>query len=184
MRASAVAQNSKRSSDRCHQTWSHFKLSCGNLEERVRVRNFGRFKLSALETNQSLFLSDSRRTKLETCTIKNPLYKCSPQHAYGAQEIAMPWPDFIGYIQSLIEFDLKFPANAKLVTRIIAQDELLKKQAQYENSHLNLERLRQQTNLRFHQSNIRCFNAFLTHYSSVAQSYGSQTNQIISFNSW
>ena len=118
------------------------QLSCGNLEGRVHVKNFGSFKLSVLETNQSLFLSGSRRTNLESCTIAIPLDTYSPQHVYRAQGITMPCLGFTGYNQCLIDFDLKLPAKAKLATTIIPQEELLTRQAEYANCHLILERFK------------------------------------------
>ncbi len=149
------------------------QLSCGNLEGRVHVKNFGIFKLSILETNQSLFLSGSRRTKLESCTIAIPLDTYSPQHVYRAQGIAMPWPGFIGYNQCLIDFDLKLPVKAKLATLIIAKEELLKRQAKYANSLLSLERFKTTNQLEVspeqYQKLRQCLDALLKRDSETWQ---------------
>ena len=93
------------------------QLSSGLLKGRVQVWGFGGFRLNLLTTNQSLFMSGARRP--EPCTLAIPLDPSKCDGAYKAQGISMPWPGLMGYNRSLIDFDLKLPAGARLATVVI-----------------------------------------------------------------
>ena len=73
--------------------------------------------MNLLSTNQTLFLSGARRP--EPCTLAIPLDPSKCDGAYQAQGISMPWPGLMGYNRSLIDFDLKLPAGARLATVVI-----------------------------------------------------------------
>ena len=64
--------------------------------------------MNLLTTNQSLFISGSRRP--EPCTLALSLDPSECDGAFKAQGISMPWPGLMGYNRSLIDFDLKLPA--------------------------------------------------------------------------
>ena len=73
--------------------------------------------MNLLTTNQSLFLSGARRP--EPCTLAIPLDPSKCDGAYKAQGISMPWTGLMGYNRSLVDFDLKLPAGARLATVVI-----------------------------------------------------------------
>ena len=93
------------------------QLSSGLLKGRVQVWGLDGFLLNLLTTNQSLFLSGARRP--EPCTLAIPLDQSKCDEAYQAQGISMPWTGLMGYNRSLIDFDLKLPAGARLATVVI-----------------------------------------------------------------
>ena len=93
------------------------QLSSGLLKGRVQAWGFDSFRLNLLTTNQTLFLSGARRP--EPCTLAIPLDPSKCDGAYQAQGISMPWPGLMGYNRSLIDFDLKLPAGARLATVVI-----------------------------------------------------------------
>ena len=96
------------------------QLSCGLLKGRVQAWGFDGFRLNLLNTNQTLFLSGSRRP--EPCTLALPLEPSESDGVYRAQGISMPWPGLMGYNRSLIDFDLKLPAGAQLATVVISKE--------------------------------------------------------------
>ena len=96
------------------------QLSSGLLKGRVQAWGFDGFRLNLLNTNQTLFLSGSRRP--EPCTLALPLEPSEGNGAYKAQGISMPWPGLMGYNRSLIDFDLKLPAGAQLGTVVISKE--------------------------------------------------------------
>ena len=81
------------------------------------------FRLNLLTTNQTLFLSGARRP--EPCTLALALDPTESDGAYKAQGISMPWPGLMGFNRSLIDFDLKLPAGARLTTVVINKAALL-----------------------------------------------------------
>ena len=93
------------------------QLSSGPLKGRVQAWGFEGFRLNLLRTNQTLFLSGSRRPEL--CTIAFPLDPSEVEVTYKAQGISMPWAGLIGYNRGLADFDLKLPAGAQLATVVI-----------------------------------------------------------------
>ena len=95
------------------------QLSCGALKGRVQAWGFDGFRLNLLNTNQTLFLSGSRRAG--TCTLTLPLDQAETDTDYRAQGITMPWPGLMGYNRDLIDFDLKLPAGAQLATVVISK---------------------------------------------------------------
>ena len=95
------------------------QLSCGPLKGRVQAWGFDGFRLNLLNTNQTLFLSGSRRAG--ACTLTLPLDQAETDTDYRAQGITMPWPGLMGYNRGLIDFDLKLPAGAQLATVVISK---------------------------------------------------------------
>ena len=95
------------------------QLSSGVLKGRVQAWGFDGFRVNLLNTNQTLFLSGSRRP--ERCTMALPLNPSEGDGAYKAQGVTMPWPGLMGYNRGLIDFDLKLPAGAQLATVVISK---------------------------------------------------------------
>ena len=93
------------------------QLSSGLLKGRVQAWGFDGFRLNLLSTDQTLFLSGARRP--EPCTLAIPLDPSKCDGAYQAQGISMPWTGLMGYNRSLVDFDLKLPAGARLATVVI-----------------------------------------------------------------
>ena len=104
------------------------QLSCGRLKGRLQAWGFDGFRLNLLNTNQTLFLSGSRRH--EPCTLALPLNPSEGEVGYKAQGISMPWPGLMGYNRGLIDFDLKLPAGAQLATVVISKAAWLDRHAQ------------------------------------------------------
>ena len=104
------------------------QLSCGALKGRVQAWRFDGFRLNLLWTNQTLFLSGSRRA--EACTLALPLNPSEGYRAYKAQGVIMPWPGLMGYNRCLIDFDLKLPAGAQLATVVISKPAWLDRHGQ------------------------------------------------------
>ena len=104
------------------------QLSFGRLKGRVQAWGFDGFRMNLLRTNQTLFLSGSRRP--EPCTLALPLDPSESEMTYQAQGISMPWPGLMGYNRGLIDFDLKLPAGAQLATVVISKATWLDRHAQ------------------------------------------------------
>ena len=104
------------------------QLSSGLLKGRVKGWGFDGFRLNLLQTNQTLFLSGSRRP--EPCTLSFPLNPLEGDATYKAQGISMPWPGLMGYNRGLVDFDLKLPAGARLATVVISKATWLDRHAQ------------------------------------------------------
>ena len=104
------------------------QLSCGPLKGRVQAWGFDGFRLNLLNTNQTLFLSGSRRAG--ACTLTLPLDQAETDTDYKAQGITMPWPGLMGYNRGLIDFDLKLPAGAQLATVVISKAAWLERHGQ------------------------------------------------------
>ena len=118
------------------------QLSSGILKGRVQAWGFDGFRLNLLNTNQTLFLSGSRRP--EHCTLAFPLNPSEDDGTYKAQGVTMPWPGLMGYNHGLIDFDLKLPAGARLATVVLSKAAWLNRHAQ-KGEPLMLQRY-QQTN--------------------------------------
>ena len=118
------------------------QLSSGILKGQVQAWGFDGFRLNLLNTNQSLFLSGSRRP--EPCTLAILLNQSEGNATYKAQGIAMPWPGLMGYNRNLVDFDLRVPAGAQLATVVISKAAWLNHHAQ-KGEPLMLQRW-QQTN--------------------------------------
>ena len=99
------------------------QMSRGPLQGRLRVFQLGAIRFNLLETNQSLFLSGTRRPK--PCTVAIPLEKPDASSPYRAQGIPVEWPALMGYNRHLTDFDLKVPAGSRLATVVIGKDVLL-----------------------------------------------------------
>ena len=95
------------------------QLSSGLLKGRIQAWGFDGFRLNLLNTNQTLFLSGSRRP--EPCTLALALDRSEGEVSYKAQGISMPWAGLMGYNRGLIDFDLKLPAGAQLATVVISK---------------------------------------------------------------
>ena len=95
------------------------QLSSGPLKGRVQAWGYDGFRLNLLNTNQTLFLSGSRRAG--ACTLAIPVDPAEVDGGYRAQGITMPWPGLMGYNRGLIDFDLKLPAGATLATVVISK---------------------------------------------------------------
>ena len=114
------------------------QMSRGPLQGRLRVFQLGAIRFNLLETNQSLFLSGTRRPK--PCTVAIPLDKPHASSPYQAQGIPVEWPALMGYNRHLTDFDLKLPAGARLATVVIGKDVLLEQLERRGGSKRTLER--------------------------------------------
>ena len=99
------------------------QMSHGPLQGRLRIFHLGAIRFNLLETNQSLFLSGTRRPK--PCTVAVPLEPTKASSPYRAQGIPMAWPGLMGYNRHLTDFDLRIPAGARLATIVIGKEILL-----------------------------------------------------------
>ena len=93
------------------------QLSCGPTQGRLRVYGLRRFRVSILETSQTLFLSGQRRS--DRLTLAFELGSTCDLTALRAQGAAMPWPGFLGFNQELTDFDLCLPAGSQLTTLLL-----------------------------------------------------------------
>ena len=121
------------------------QMSCGPLQGRLRSFHLGALRFNLLETNQSLFLSGSRRPK--PCTVAIPIEKTQPSTPYRAQGIPVNWPSFMGYNRYLSDFDLKVPAGTKLATVVIGKEGFLEQLERREDRQLTLKRWEQTNQL-------------------------------------
>ena len=114
------------------------QLSRGPLLGRLRSFHLGAIRFNLLETNQSLFLSGTRRPK--PCTVAIPLEKPQTSSPYRAQGIPVEWPALMGYNRHLTDFDLRLPAGARLATIVIGKEVLLEQLDRHSGSQRTLER--------------------------------------------
>ena len=114
------------------------QMSRGPLQGRLRVFQLGAIRFNLLETNQSLFLSGTRRPK--PCTMAIPLEKAQASSTYRAQGIPVAWPALMGYNRHLTDFDLKVPAGARLATIVIGKEVLLEQLERRGGSERTLDR--------------------------------------------
>ena len=114
------------------------QLSRGPLLGRLRSFHLGAIRFNLLETNQSLFLSGTRRPK--PCTVAIPLDEPQPSSPYRAQGIPVEWPALMGYNRQLTDFDLRLPAGARLATIVIGKEVLLEQLDRRGGSQRTLER--------------------------------------------
>ena len=124
------------------------QLSRGPLLGRLRNFHLGAIRFNLLETNQSLFLSGTRRPK--PCTVAIPLEKTQASSPYRAQGIPVAWPALMGYNRNLTDFDLKVPADARLATVVIDKETFLEKMECRGRSQLTLERWESTNQLELH----------------------------------
>ena len=115
------------------------QLTQGPLLGRLRSFHLGAIRFNLLETNQSLFLSGTRRPK--PCTVAIPLEKPQGTSPYRAQGIPVEWPALMGYNRHLTDFDLRLPAGARLATIVIGKEVLLEQLNRRGGSQRALERL-------------------------------------------
>ena len=114
------------------------QLSRGALLGRLRRFHLGAIRFNLLETNQSLFLSGTRRPK--PCTVAIPLDEPQALSPYRAQGIPVEWPALMGYNRHLTDFDLRLPAGARLATIVIGKEVLLNQLDRRGGSQRTLER--------------------------------------------
>ena len=114
------------------------QLSRGPMLGRLRSFHLGAVRLNLLETNQSLFLSGTRRPK--PCTVAIPLEEPQASSPYRAQGIPVEWPALMGYNRHLTDFDLRLPAGARLATIVIGKEVLLNQLDRHGGSQRTLER--------------------------------------------
>ena len=114
------------------------QLSRGPLLGRLRSFHLGAIRFNLLETNQSLFLSGTRRPK--PCTVAIPLEEPQATSHYRAQGIRVEWPALMGYNRHLTDFDLRLPAGARLATIVIGKEVLLEQLDRRGGSQRTLER--------------------------------------------
>jgi len=114
------------------------QLSRGPLLGRLRSFHLGAIRFNLLETNQSLFLSGTRRPK--PCTVAIPLEEPQASSPYRAQGIPVEWPALMGYNRHLTDFDLRLPAGARLATIVIGKEVLLEQLDHRGGSQRTLER--------------------------------------------
>ena len=114
------------------------QLSRGPLLGRLRSFHLGAIRFNLLETNQSLFLSGTRRPK--PCTVAIPLEEPQATSRYRAQGIRVEWPALMGYNRHLTDFDLRLPAGARLATIVIGKEVLLEQLDRRGGSQCTLER--------------------------------------------
>lgn len=114
------------------------QLSRGTLQGRLRVFSLDKVRFNLLETNQSLFLSGTRRPK--PCTVSIPLEEAQTSSPYRAQGIPVAWPALMGYNRHLTDFDLKVPAGARMATIVIGKEVLLDRLDRRGGSQRTLER--------------------------------------------
>ena len=114
------------------------QMSRGPLHGRLRIFHLGAIRFNLLETNQSLFLSGTRRPK--PCTMAVPLELTKASSPYRAQGIPVAWPALMGYNRHLTDFDLKVPAGARLATIVIGKETLLEQLDRREENQHTLER--------------------------------------------
>ena len=114
------------------------QLSRGPLLGRLRSFHLGAIRFNLLETNQSLFLSGTRRPK--PCTVAIPLDEHQASSPYRAQGIPVEWPALMGYNRHLTDFDLRLPAGARLATIVIGKEVLLEQLDRRGGSQRTLER--------------------------------------------
>ena len=117
---------------------SALQLSQGSLQGRLQIINLGSCRLTLLETNQTMFLSGTRRPL--PCTIAIPLSDPQPADPIRAQGVDMPWPGLMGYNHQLHDFDLRLPANTPLASVIISKEHLHERHQQCKAGDLPLER--------------------------------------------
>ena len=114
------------------------QMSRGPLLGRLRSFHLGAIRFNLLETNQSLFLSGTRRPK--PCTVAIPLEEPQASSPYRAQGIPVEWPALMGYNRHLTDFDLRLPAGARLATIVIGKEVLLEQLDRRGGSQRTLER--------------------------------------------
>jgi len=114
------------------------QMSRGPLLGRLRSFHLGAIRFNLLETNQSLFLSGTRRPK--PCTVAIPLEELQATSPYRAQGIPVEWPALMGYNRHLTDFDLRLPAGARLATIVIGKEVLLEQLDRRGGSQRTLER--------------------------------------------
>ena len=114
------------------------QMSPGPLQGRLRSFHLGAVRCNLLETNQSLFLSGTRRPK--PCTVAIPLEEPQASSLYRAQGISVEWPALMGYNRHLTDFDLRLPAGARLATIVIGKEVLLEQLNHRGGSQRTLER--------------------------------------------
>jgi len=114
------------------------QMSRGPLKGRLRSFHLGADRFNLLETNQSLFLSGTRRPK--PCTVAVPLEELQASSPYQAQGIPVEWPAVMGYNRHLTDFDLRLPAGARLATVVIGKETLLEQLERRGDRKLTFER--------------------------------------------
>ncbi|AII44756.1 hypothetical protein KR100_15545 [Synechococcus sp. KORDI-100] len=128
------------------------QLSHGPLQGRLRIVALQELRCNLLESNQSLFLSGTRRPR--PCTLAIPLNELKVNDTYQAQGIPMPWPGVMGYNRTLTDFDLKLPAGAKLATVVISKAAWSNRHAKQNGGTLTLKRWDQTNQLELQKPHV------------------------------
>ena len=123
------------------------QLSQGPLLGQLQSFSLGGFRLTLLESNQTLFLTGTRRPK--PCTISIPLKGHNNGEVVRAQGYPMPWDGMMGYNLNLKDYDLKIPGGIILATILICKEDLIQKIKDRSNSSLALKRLEITNQLEF-----------------------------------
>ena len=96
--------------DRISPDMAVVQLGRGPLLGRLQSFSLGAFRLTLLETNQTLFLAGTRRPEL--CAIAIQLKGNDNVEAIRAQGHILKWDGIFGYNLNLKDYDLKIPGNS------------------------------------------------------------------------
>ena len=143
------------------------QMSRGPLQGRLRIYQLGAIRFNLLETNQSLFLSGTRRST--ACTLAVPLNDVDVTSPYRAQGIPVSWPALMGYNQQLTNFDLKVPAGSRLATIVIGKDVLLEHLARVGACQLTLDRWKSSNQLELLPEHLQALRVELSQWIQGGQ---------------
>ena len=131
------------------------QLSRGPLIGRLQGFSLGAFRLTLLETNQTLFLSGTRRAEL--CAIAIQLKGNENDHAIRAQGHILQWDAMFGYNINLKDYDLKIPGKSLVATIIFNKEELVNLLQNHPNANLGLNRFETSNQLKLKPETIDKF---------------------------
>ena len=128
------------------------QLSRGPLLGRLQSYSLGAFRFTLLETNQTLYLTGTRRPK--PCTISIPINGNSNGEVIRAQGHPMPWNGMIGYNLNLKDYDLKIPGKSLLATIVISKEVLSNLLLKNQNTNLASKRFEVTNQLEFKSDTV------------------------------
>lgn len=131
------------------------QLSRGPLLGRLQSFSLGAFRLTLLETNQTLFLAGTRRPEL--CTIAIQLKGNDNDEAIQAQGHMLQWDGIFGYNLNLKDYDLKIPGGSLVATIILGKKEFKSLLQNHLNGNLGLKRFEATNQLKFKPQTIKKF---------------------------
>ena len=108
--------------DRISPDMAVVQLGRGPLLARLQSFSLGAFRLTLLETNQTLFLAGTRRPEL--CAIAIQLKGNDNVEAIRAQGHILKWDGIFGYNLNLKDYDLKIPGNSLIASIIFDRKDL------------------------------------------------------------